>query len=235
MKNLMVYNKVDFDPDNMYGHSYDLEVLKNQMRLQIDNSIRFGWKPEDIIIGCNFPFEFRGVKSVLLKNICKHNNFFNKFYGILELYERKILTDIAWFHDLDSFQINEFECPGFVGDMGICTYVYNEEYNTCSMFLKPSCVDMVRSVVEAMENMKTNPQRVSDEHVVSGVITHNPKMTGRHSKLNNEFNVGLTHFAKRYDAANKPVKVIGFNPTVKKGFDVYVHGKNERNVKLVDD
>ena len=44
MKNVYIYNVVE---DNI---RYDNELLLNYFRAQVDNSLRFGWKKEDIII-----------------------------------------------------------------------------------------------------------------------------------------------------------------------------------------
>ena len=51
MKNVLVYNIVDDKK------RYDNELLFNYFRAQVDNSLRLGWKKEDIIIGTNFDFE----------------------------------------------------------------------------------------------------------------------------------------------------------------------------------
>ena len=38
-------------------------LLFNYFRAQVDNSLRFGWKKEDIIIGTNFDFEHEWCKK----------------------------------------------------------------------------------------------------------------------------------------------------------------------------
>ena len=60
MKNVLIYNIVDDKK------RYDNELLFNYFRAQVDNSLRFGWKNEDIIIGTNFEFEHNGVKNIEL-------------------------------------------------------------------------------------------------------------------------------------------------------------------------
>ena len=90
---------------------YDNELLFNYFRAQVDNSLRLGWKKEDIIIGTNFDFEHNGVKNIELKNICTSNVFNNKWYGIQELMSSGKLNDDFWFHDQDSWQVNEVNFP----------------------------------------------------------------------------------------------------------------------------
>ena len=45
----------------------------------------------------------------------------------------------------------------------------------------------------------------------------------------------LTHMEKRYQAAEKPVCSLGFQPHVQSSWDVFIEGKNELNLKLIDD
>ena len=237
MKNLMIYNKVKIDYTYMYGEDLEIEEIRQYMRLQVDHSLdNVDWKVEDIIIACNFDFEYRGVKNVHLENIAEHNQYFNKFYGIQELYDKGILTEDVWFHDLDCFQIKKFDFPKFDGDMGLCIYVGTPEYNTCSMFLKPSCKDMIDFTVDFMESTKLNPvPNISDENVIIQAIRLSPMHQGRHTRINNTYNCGLTHFEKRYEVSEKPIHVIGFKPTGRKGWDTYVEGKNSAEVVLVPD
>ena len=56
----MIYNKLT---DNV---RWSDEELFNSFKAQIDNSIERGWKKEDIIIGTNFDFEYKGIKNIEL-------------------------------------------------------------------------------------------------------------------------------------------------------------------------
>ena len=40
---------------------------------------------------------------------------------------------------------------------------------------------------------------------------------------------------QRYEAADKPVCSLGFQPHVQNSWDVFVDGKNDLNIKLVDE
>ena len=51
---------------------------------------------------------------------------------------------------------------------------------------------------------------------------------------NNKYNVGLTHMEQRYEAADKPICSLGFQPHVQNSWDVFIEGKNQLNIKLID-
>ena len=226
MKNVYIYNVVE---DNI---RYDNELLLNYFRAQVDNSLRFGWKKEHIIIGTNFDFEHNGVKNIKLENICTTNIFNNKWYGMLELIETGKLNDDFWFHDQDSWQVSKVEFPEFVGEIGGCTYVYTPEWNTCSMFLKQTSVSIVEYIVEFMK-INDNTNFYSDENYISLLRGGSP-IQDYLTTLNNKFNVGLTHMEKRYQAAEKPVCSLGFQPHVQSSWDVFIEGKNDLDLKLID-
>ena len=227
MKNVLIYNIVDDKK------RYDNELLFNYFRAQVDNSLRFGWKKEDIIIGTNFEFEHNGVKNIELKNVCTTNIFNNKWYGILELMNDGHLEDDFWFHDQDSWQVNKVNFPEFEGEIGGCTYVYTPEWNTCSMFIKhKSSKYVVKYVVDFME-LNKEANFYSDENYIS-ILRHNSDIKNILTTLNNKYNVGLTHMEQRYEAADKPVCSLGFQPHVQNSWEVFVEGKNKLNIKLVD-
>ena len=226
MKNVYIYNVVE---DNI---RYDNELLLNYFRAQVDNSLRFGWKKEHIIIGTNFDFEHNGVKNIKLENICTTNIFNNKWYGMLELMNNGYIDDDFWFHDQDSWQVSKVEFPEFVGEIGGCTYVYTPEWNTCSMFLKQTSVSIVEYIVEFMK-INDNTNFYSDENYISLLRGGSP-IQDYLTTLNNKFNVGLTHMEKRYQAAEKPVCSLGFQPHVQSSWDVFIEGKNDLDLKLID-
>jgi len=58
MKNVLIYNRLE---NNL---RYTDKVLLNSLKAQVDNSLRFGWKRSDIVIGTNFDFEYNGVKKL---------------------------------------------------------------------------------------------------------------------------------------------------------------------------
>ena len=226
MKNVLIYNRLE------NKLRYDDDLLHATLRAQIDNSIDQGWDVDDIIIGTNFEFEYRGVRNHTLTNVCYHNPFFNKFYGMLELMERGVLDDDFWFHDQDAWQINQFEFPDFDGEVGACTYVATPEWNTCSMFIKRSAIDVIRYIVEFME-MNASVKVDSDENWIAYLRRHT-EIKSYLTTLNNKFNVGRTFMEQRYNAAEKPVCVIAFQPQVPESVAVFDGSNNSMNINLIN-
>lgn len=208
----MIYNIVD----DKRRHAND--ELINIFKCQIDNSLYYGWKPEDIIIGTNFDFEYKGIKSYNLVDICTYNIFNNKWYGMYELMRNGIIDDDFWFHDQDNWQINDLDFPKFNGEVAACTYIKTPEWNTGSVFVKKSGIDILRYIVESM---KMNPlDYFGDEHWIA-FLRHNSEVASYLSTVNTEYCVGYTYVNDRYEAANKPIKVIGFMPN-SKSYDTFI-------------
>ena len=202
----MIYNIVD------QKRRHDDKELFTLFKMQIDNSLHYGWQAEDIILGTNFDFEYKGIKSYRLTNVCKFNIFNNKWYGMLELMQLGVLNDDFWFHDQDNWQINQFDFPEFLGEIGACTYVKTPEWNTGSVFVKRSALNILEYIVQSM---KMNPvEYQSDENWIAFLRTQS-EIVPFLSTINTEYCVGYTFFNERYQLANKPVKVLGFVPNTK--------------------
>jgi hypothetical protein len=78
-----------------------------------------------------------------------------------------------------------------------------------------------------------NTNFYSDENYISLLRGGSP-IQDYLTTLNNKFNVGLTHMEKRYQAAEKPVCSLGFQPHVQSSWDVFIEGKNDLDLKLID-
>ena len=64
------------------------EHLINYLNAQVDNNIRLGWDLDDIIIGTNFDYEYRGIKNYLL------DQWENEREKYLDVYDRKKLSSV---------------------------------------------------------------------------------------------------------------------------------------------
>ena len=73
----------------------------------------------------------------------------------------------------------------------------------------------------------------SDENYIS-MLRQNSEIKDYLTTINNKYNVGLTHMEQRYEAADKPVCSLGFQPHVQNSWEDFVEGKNKLNIKLVD-
>ena len=231
MKNLMIYNKIDEKP------RWSNEELFGCFKAQIDNSIQRGWKREDIIIGTNFDFEYNGVKNKLLTDVCEENPFCNKFYGMLELMKNKELESDFWFHDQDAWQLHDdLDFPKFNGEVAGCTYVFTQEWNTCSLFVKKSAINVLTYIVDFMKmNLDYLKQVQSDENIISMLRGNNTEVSPYLSTINTQYNVGRTKMEHRYKLADKPVFVGGFVPQIPDSVRVFNGENNEMKVNLIDE
>jgi len=206
MKNVMIYNIVD----NKRRHDND-ELFK-LFKMQIDNSLHYGWPVDDIIIGTNFEFEYKGVKAYPLSDICTFNIFNNKWYGMLELVRAGILNDDFWFHDQDNWQINDLEFPIFEGEIAAATYVRTPEWNTSAVYVKKSAIDILEYIVNSM---KMNPiEYQSDENWISFLRNHS-EISNVLATLNTKYCVGYTYLDDRINSAIDKINCLGFMPYTK--------------------
>lgn len=206
MKNVMIYNIVD----TKRRHATD-ELFK-LFKMQIDNSLHYGWDANDIIIGTNFEFEYKGISTYQLTDICEFNIFNNKWYGIHELMYKGILNDDIWFHDQDNWQVNNIEFPTFYGEVGAATYIRTPEWNTGTLFIKQTALDVLRYIVDSM---KMNPiQYMSDENWIS-FLRQNSEISEYLHTLNTKHCVGYTYIDDRIAAASGPIETIAFVPETK--------------------
>jgi hypothetical protein len=212
MKHVVIFQ--DFVNGVTYGHQWKQEELFNYFKAQVDNAINLGWDRKDIVICTNLDFTYKGVTIIKLKDECKFNKYFNKQYGILELIREKHITEPFWFHDFDDWALQKFDFPEFEGDIGMCKYIDNSQWNTGSIFVKPSSIDIWELIVEFMKTNQLHPSvdNKGDENIVNMVYHLYPEIQSRVSLLDNRYNVGCTQFEMRYSAAAKPIYVGAFKP-----------------------
>ena len=216
MKNVLIYNKLE------NKKKYEDNVLDRYIKAQIHNSLDLGWDKEDIILATNFDFEHMGIKNVQLNNVFKPNGYMNKWFGMGELMDGVLKGEDFWFHDQDNWPTMKFDFPEFEGHVGGCEYIGTIEWNTASIFVKKdgkSTIDYITQSAEMNEEYWKLPQNVNDETLMSA-IRHYGEINSFMSSLNTEYNVGCTHFDKRYAFANKPVKVFGFKPDIEKDYSI---------------
>ena len=158
MKNLLIY----ISPE----HKFNLEYEK-LVKVVIDNSLDLGWKRENIMLVCNFPYEYDGVKSIEVSDdcICPFYMYSGKINAFIELYEKGLITETTWYHDFDAFQIcgiieEELELNG--ADVGFTDYGYRDNWNGGSSFLKPGAKDIF---VWMKELMYSYPDKTLVNHI----------------------------------------------------------------------
>ena len=119
------------------------------------------------------------------------------------------------------------------GDVSVLGFEESEGLRIPDDYLeKHTSKHVVKYVVDFME-LNKEANFYSDENYIS-ILRHNSDIKNILTTLNNKYNVGLTHMEQRYEAADKPVCSLGFQPHVQNSWEVFVEGKNKLNIKLVD-
>ena len=147
---------------------------KISIKIQIDNSLELGWKKEDIILATNFPYEYKGVKSIIVKDehYCPFRPTATKINVIIELFERNLIEDdLYWFHDLDMYQVLPITAEeiGLEEDMGVTDYGKLDKWNTGTIFFKKSARDIFEKMKEIVYLRKSIEERALD--ILTGLYT----------------------------------------------------------------
>ena len=211
------------------GQRYENEELFKYYRAQIDWSLELGWSKDDIIIGTNFDFEYRGIESYDLYNICNFSGFHNFWYGAFELLSAGVIEDDFWLHDHDSWPNNFFSFPQFDGLIAGCEYIGTEQWNCGSIFIKKTAEQFLGNIVATMEDNK-DADISSDEQIIAN-LRINKEIKHFFSSINTTYNCGLTHFDLRYENAKKPLNVCSFKPSEKKAWDKFEKVVNPNIIK----
>lgn len=212
MKNVIIFQ--DWIQKHTYGHTWAIEELFAYFHAQVDNSIAMGWNPSDIVICTNLDFSYKDVQIIQLSDLCQYNKYFNKQYGIAELLRKELITEPFWFHDFDDWQLAPFDFPEFAGDIGMCKYINFTQWNTGSIFIKPSSIDIWELIVEFMKLNASNPdlEQVGDENIVNFIYQQYPEIRSRFTELDTMFNVGCTQFEDRLNRTNSRIAIGAFKP-----------------------
>jgi hypothetical protein len=247
MKNLLIHvNPEKRFTDDGWGNESDTLV-----KIQIDNSLELGWKREDILLVTNFPYEYNGVKSLVVddENYCWPSRTATKINVFLDLID-KGMNDLYWFHDIDAFQLRglekaELELEGF--DMGITEYglttiddKHNKRMSTGCVFFRKEARDLFEDTQRLMYKHEAN------EEVCMLVLTkanfNNFNQRVKRLNLTYNFATRKRQIKLNYDLAEKPLKVLHFHPSdtrpIDKGFnnlEVLMYGKGSIGKPLMTD
>ena len=100
MKNLMVY----MSPQKKF-----LDKTEYLVKAQIDKSLLLGWKKEDIVLVTNFPYEYQGIKAMVVDNQERAPIAGVIFQFISQGVVKE--AELWWYHDLDVFQTHPMDSP----------------------------------------------------------------------------------------------------------------------------
>lgn len=215
MINLMIYinPRGNFDEGN-----------ESLIKIQIENSLDLGWKPDEILLITNFPFEYYGIKSMVIGDdtFCSHSPQSTKSVTLAFLLEQEgILSDnLYWVHDLDAFQVrkfteNEIGMKNF--ELGLTDYGWKPRWSLGSMFFKNKSRNA--SKVFAWIRNEIYNHNIDEEGALTLLTDKNYKnINNMYTKLNITFNFPACFSGRRrlnanYARTDKPIKVSHFRPT----------------------
>lgn len=210
MKNLLIY----VNPERKFSPEYD-----NLTQIQIDNSLELGWALKDIILVTNFPYEYRGVKSIIVGDYeAFDQNRSTKIPAINELFRRGLIEDntIYWFHDHDAFQLEPIDVS-LEADAGFTVFRRPAIWNAGSFFFKKSAEDIFQNIWEYMNSRGTNEQ-----DALTYIWQHNiGEINNRYELMGITYNLGIYHVKNNLKKAELPIKVAHFHPRKKHHLDLY--------------
>ena len=221
MKNLLTY----ISPDKEFNKEHKMAV-----KIQIDNSLRLGWKRDDIMLVTNFPYEYNGVKSLIIEDAhyCEHFFPSTKIYVIAALFEKDLIgDDIYWYHDFDCFQLNPLTDPKLgEADLGLTQYGRVTRLCSASMFFKKSAKDLFIGLKKTIVERQCGEEaRIMD--------LNNSEVTGhRVKRMNLTIALHKWNLWHCYLRATKPIQAVHFHLTPDK-YAFWVKGNNREKLCII--
>lgn len=249
MKNLMLF----VSPKKDLPEEYETAI-----KIQIDNSLSLGWKIEDLIFATNFPYEYKGVKSVLVSsdNYCDFNATVTIFNVIVELFTRDLIEkdQLYWYHDHDVWEfskITESELNLDKADLAIVDRGPKPKLDTGLIYFKSGAENIFRFVKELCYKYQIN-----EEYAITALYTNNllwitdteysaqhkftplnipgaEDVPNRIKKLDLRYLFPLGYFDLIYEKAKKPIKVAHFHFSSDRLLDSAMYGKNSAKKVLM--
>ncbi len=236
------------------------EEGKIAIKIQIDNSLDLGWKREDILLFANFPYQYRGVKAIMVSG----DNYYStdppaatKTYTIPSLFKQNLIEngEIYWSHDLDVYQnevITDAEMESELGmaEMGMTDKGRMPMWNMGSIFFKSAAKEIFDWNKDLLDKFET-----SEEHSIwalcgndvfyldsKAIFIHglterdNPKLKYIHQRIktiNISYNFRMWNIRSTISIAKKPIRAVHFHFPDKYELDFFMYGKNKLNMVLI--
>ena len=220
------------NPSKHFGKEEKISV-----EIQIENSLDLGWKAADIILATNFPYEYLGVKSILVSddNYCAYHPPVSKLNAIIDLFKQKLIEreEIYWYHGFAEYQLNtitESELELDRADMFLSDFGRRPRWSNGSIFFKDAANDIfnwIRDIVykyqteeEAALGLLTGQDsRVDIDQVeaiwVKGYTANDlpgiENINERVRRANITYNFHSGNIRSNYPAALKPIRVARFH------------------------
>ena len=221
MKNLLIY----INPAKAFSPEH--ETLT---KVQIDNSLALSWKPEDIILITNFPYEYKGIKSIIVDDYeVFDQNRSTKIPAINQLFrEGKIEENtIYWFHDHDAFQLEPFDIS-LKKAAGFTTHgAYSPVWNAGSFFFTKNAQDIFEDIWFYMDDKGTNEQDALTYMWQTNINNINDKS----EILTPAYNLGIYKIPENLKLAGQDPKVAHFHPHKSKHLALFKDILPERLLK----
>lgn len=237
MKNILIYT----GPNKKFSDE-DLILAK----IQIDNSLDLGWKREDILLFTDFPFEYNGVKAVVLPDGLYYDFDLkaNKVPVIGYLLNQEVIDpeELVWCHDFDAyenFRINESELGLTNFDLGLTHYTYKPEWQGASFFFKESAKDILELLDKTTRSRPYSSR--NNEKTLTHLISNHAIDEKRYKRLDVTYNIMKKYLNIIYPQASKPLKVLHFRPSDKDPslpettLNIFMYGKNGLKIPLMSD
>lgn len=218
MKHIIVANYNNKQSNSV--KSYSLDRLCTNLQCQIANSESLG-NLDDLLVITNFPFRYLDENSIQL-DLNKDCLTGSKLFALRELFNRNLIQSSTWIHDLDVWQVMDFDEPKFK-DIGLCEYS-RPKFNGGSLFIKPEAKDIVLDICDHLEKNSQN----REEPTLDLFLRNTYK--DRTTKLNSTYNIGCSGFVERVKRAEKPIKVVHFHPTNRLAWDSFCRDRNNTKV-----
>lgn len=240
MKQLMVY----VNPTKKWVSRFRREDLEKLARIQIDNSLRLGWKPQDIIVATNFPWEYNGVTTLEVSSglYCDFRPLSTKTLVVTYLLEMDFLPrhGITWVHDWDAYQVAKFPDMAFGGAQFMAafpTYGWSRKWALGSYFVKGNARWLMQRLRQVIYEYRAEDERALGRLVKS----KDSEVVGQHTILSHAYNFGMRHIKENYERAEKPLRVLHFHPHYRdtslpySTLDAFMYGKSELGFPLMDE
>jgi hypothetical protein len=235
MKNIIAY----------INPSKTLDILTaKEIGIQIDNSLDLGWKREDIWVVTNFPYEYKGVKSIVVGDDAFYTPFpkNSKITATLKLFDMGLIGDeLYWLHDVDAYQVSNFtEEEVALGkcDMGVCNYGRVSMWAAGTMFFYKSGEDIFRAIIKYCDETRyIKSEQKALRYLVGNSLdpseTGHP-MAGRVKLMNISYNFCTGNMRSKWRDAIKPLKIVHFH-AIPEMIDVFVGTENRIGKDFVTD
>jgi hypothetical protein len=181
-----------------------LRSVTRSLKIQVENSLRLGWKKEDIVFVTNFEFEHMGVKAYINNDLIPTaTRFLGKHYSLCWAMQR--FDDDWWVHDHDTWQLRPFGLPEMKTD--ICAYKFwGKKVGDSSFFVKKEAKNIIKNFIDyTINEAERFKNRKGGEVYWYNFIIEN-KIP--YDILDWAYALRRNKFEARYAAATKPIKAV---------------------------